>query len=65
MWISCVERFGCAACSVHCGDLWSVGSSALWRDVQLAEETSYGVQTVLVHATTVEDDDDNELALAT
>ena len=60
MWISCVERFGCAACSVHCGDLWSVGSSALWRDVQLAEETSYGVQTVLAHATTLEDDDNDD-----
>ena len=36
---------------VHC---------ALCRDVQLAEETSYGVQTVLAHATTLEDDDNDD-----
>ena len=42
--------------------LCTVGSfgCALWRDVQLAEETSYGVQTVLAHATTLEDDDNDD-----
>ena len=42
--------------------LCTVGSFgyAVWRDVQLAEETSYGVQTVLAHATTLEDDDNDD-----
>ena len=42
--------------------LCTVGSfgCAVWRDVQLAEETSYGVQTVLAHATTLEDDDNDD-----
>ena len=49
-----VESLRCAlwrVLDVHC---------ALCRDVQLAEETSYGVQTVLVHATTLEDDDNDD-----
>ena len=50
-----ISSVQCSACNVKfkCG---------VWRvlDVQLAEETSYGVQTVLAHATTLEDDDNDD-----
>ena len=53
-----VESLRCALCH----SLWRVLDvhCALCRDVQLAEETSYGVQTVLAHATTLEDDDNDD-----
>ena len=62
----CGEFWMCSWQCAQWGEMYthSVEKCAQCGDVQLAEETSYGVQTVLAHATTLEDDD-NELAVAT